>query len=67
MAEVVAAGVLTCPSCGVQAIVRVWSCGCLGVSYPEHRYDCKQPRPYFDAVTRYCQKRDTHGANPQTH
>ena len=68
MAEVVSAAVVTCPSCSVQAIVRVWSCGCQGGGpYPNHPFECKQPRPYFDAVNRFCQKMDTHGANPQTH
>ena len=67
MAEVVNSNVLTCPSCSVQAVVRVWSCGCQGTTYPNHPYDCKQARPYFDAVNRFCQKLDTHGANPQTH
>ena len=67
MGEVVGANILTCPSCKTQAIVRVWGCGCLGVDYPDHIYDCKQPRPYFDSFVRACQKRDTHGTNPQTH
>ena len=65
MAEVVSSNVLTCPSCSVQAVVRVWSCGCQGISYPNHPYDCKQARPYFDSINRFCQKLDTHGANPQ--
>ncbi len=67
MAEVVSSNVVTCPSCSVQGVVRMWSCGCSGVNYPNHPYECKQSRPYFDAYTRYCQKLDTHGSNPQTH
>ena len=67
MADVVNGAVVTCPSCGVQGVVRFWSCGCQGVSYPNHPFECKQSRPYFDALSRFCQKLDTHGANPQTH
>ena len=67
MAEVVSGSPISCPSCGVQGVVRFWSCGCQGVDYPNHPFECKQPRPYFDALRRFCQKIDTHGANPQTH
>lgn len=67
MADVVTAVVLTCPACKTQATVRIWECGCQGVNYADHPFDCKQPRPYFDAFVRTCQKVDTHGANPQTH
>ena len=67
MAEVVSAAVLTCPSCQVQGLVRMWACGCQGAVYAEHPVACKQPRPYFDVFVRGCQKIDTHGANPQTH
>jgi len=67
MAEVVGAVVVTCPSCSVQSVIRVWSCGCQAGSYPNHPFECKQARPYFDAYHRNCQKVDTHGANPQTH
>ena len=56
MAEVVTGVVVTCPSCGCQA-----------GNYPNDPPQCEQPRPYFDAMRRTCQKIDTHGANPQTH
>jgi len=52
MAEVVSSSVVTCPSCAVQGVVRMWSCGCGGVNYPNHPYECKQSRPYFDAYIR---------------
>ena len=67
MAEVVSAIAVTCPSCGIQGVVRVWTCGCQGITYPSHPFECKQPRPYFDKLARSCQKVDTHGINPQTH
>ena len=67
MAEVVSSSVVTCPSCAVQGVVRMWGRGCGGVNYPNHPYECKQSRPYFDAYIRYCQKLDPHGSNPQTH
>lgn len=67
MADVVAAVVVTCPSCAVQAVTRVWTCGCQGVDYTNHPFECKQARPYFDKYRRFCQKLDTHGSNPQTH
>jgi hypothetical protein len=52
----VAAVVVTCPSCAVQAVTRVWTCGCQGVDYPNHPFECKQARPYFDKYRRFCQK-----------
>ena len=67
MAQVVSSNVVSCPSCSVQAVVRVWTCGCQGISYPEHSQVCKQPRPYFDIFISHCQKQATHGDNPQTH
>ena len=67
MAEVVSSSIATCPSCSVQAVIRVWTCGCQGVDYPNHPCECKQPRPYFDAYRRACQKVETHGSNPQAH
>ena len=67
MADVVSSSVVTCPQCQTQAVIRVWSCGCQGTDYPAHPYECKQPRPYFDAFRRSCLKVDTHGANPQTY
>ena len=67
MAQVVNSSVVSCPSCAIQAVVRIWSCGCAGATYPNHPYECKQPRPYFDSYNRTCQKLETHGANPQTH
>jgi hypothetical protein len=67
MAEVTSAIAVTCPSCAVQAVIRVWTCGCQGIEYPNHPVTCEQPRPYFDAYLRYCLKIDTHGSNPQTH
>jgi hypothetical protein len=67
MATVVSSVAITCPQCRTQATVRVWTCGCQGVTYADHTFDCKQPRPYFDVFARSCQKLDTHGANPQTH
>ena len=63
MAHIVSTNVITCPECGVQAIVRVWSCGCQGVSAPAHKSNCsyrnsdlferyKRECPYFDKYSR---------------
>ena len=67
MSEVVGTSVVTYPSCSVQGIVRSWGCGCQGIDYPSHPFECKQPRPYFDALRRSCQKVEIQGANPQVH
>ena len=66
MGEVVSSQLPTCPSCSVQAMVRVWSCGCQGCDPPNHREQCEMP-DYFDLFTRFCQELQEHGKNPQLH
>ena len=67
MAEVVNSVLATCPSCGVQAIIRAWSCGCQGLDYPDHLEACAVPEDYFMPYLRHCQEMDEHGKNPQKH
>ena len=67
MANVVSSQMATCPSCAIQAIIRVWSCGCQGVDHPDHLDGCDAPQSYFDVYPRLCQELDEHGRNPQTH
>ena len=67
IAYVVASNMASCPSCAVQANIRVWLCGCQGVSYPDHLEECALPDGYFDTYNRYCQELQAHGKNPQTH
>lgn len=68
MAEVVSAATVTCPSCRVEAVVRVWSCGCQEVSSPPHRNRCTQPRPYFGALRERCpQSERAPDSHPSTH
>ena len=67
MAEVVSSQMATCPSCAVQALIRVWSCGCQGTSYPDHQASCEMPDDYFDVFIRHCQELQERGKNPQVH
>ena len=67
MAQVVASNVVTCPLCAVQANIRVWSCGCQGLSYPDHLERCELDSSYFESYDRYCQELQARGRNPQRH
>ena len=67
MAYVVASNIASCPSCAVQANIRVWACGCQGVSHPDHLEGCELPYGYFDIYNRLCQELQSRGNNPQTH
>ena len=67
MAQVVASNVVTCPSCTVQANIRVWSCGCQGLNYPDHLEQCEVAGNYFDSYDRHCQELQARGSNPQEH
>lgn len=66
MAEVVSSQLPTCPSCSVQAVIRMWSCGCRGCDGSEDLESCETPN-YFDRFPRYCQELQEHGQNPQVH
>lgn len=71
MAKVVSTNVVTCPGCGVQAIVRVWSCGCQGVTAPPHKDGCPyRYKGYFEKFKRACPFFDIHSpemSNPINH
>ncbi len=66
MAEVVSSQLPTCPSCSVQTVIRMWSCGCQGCDGSEHLESCETPN-YFDRFPRYCQELQEYGKNPQSH
>ena len=66
MAEVVSSQLPTCPSCKMQAVVRIWSCGCQASDPRKHLESCQMP-DYFDGFLRLCQEMQAHGPNPQVH
>ena len=66
MAEVVSSQLPTCPSCKMQAVVRIWSCGCQASDPRKHLESCQMP-DYFDGFLRLCQELQAHGKNPQLH
>lgn len=43
-----------CPSCGVEAIVQVWTCGCQIVVSPPHLSTCPHADNFFEAYRRHC-------------
>ena len=67
MASVVTAIVVTCPDCGVQASVGIWSCGCQVVLAPPHRPACAIRERYFEAFQRSCEIGKGVPGRPEVH
>lgn len=45
---------IKCPSCGVEAIVQAWTCGCQIVVSPPHLSTCPHAENFFEAYRRAC-------------
>jgi hypothetical protein len=59
MSEVISTEVVTCPYCGAKGTIRIYSCGCQGISHSEHTRDCNRKartgtEAFFDAFERTC-------------
>ena len=56
MATIASTEKVVCPYCGATGVVRIWSCGCQGVSHNEHKKNCSRPGAFFDDFWRDCGK-----------
>lgn len=56
MAAIASTEKVVCPYCGATGVVRIWSCGCQGVSHDEHKENCSRPGAFFDDFWRDCGK-----------